>query len=174
MWTLFCKQKIWSWSNIDYNILGPPMIWWYQKNPHGITPTVKFDKHNGLSCFSVFRLHSSVLVKGPNATGCKDILANWALLTLWQQFAVPTWLCREQSKTRLDKFCVEELHWHQASTPLNTFGRNHNAHWEPGLLVQHRYLTPQMVSWLSGHQFPQTHSKFLWKALPEEWWLCYS
>ena len=66
------------------------------------------------------------------------------------------------------------LHRALTLTPLNTFGRNWNADCEPGLLVRHQYLTSQMLFWRNGHKFPQTHSKILWKAFPEEWQLSYS
>lgn len=76
-----------------------------------------------------FGLGPLVPVKGTlNAKGYEDILANWALPTLWQQFGEGPLLFQHDCgpvhkarsiKTWLDEFGVEELDWPAQSPDLN-------------------------------------------------------
>ena len=97
-------------------------------------------------CFSGVDLGPLVLVKGNlNVSAYKGILDNYNHFSFQHDRApvhkarsIKAWLC---------EFGVEELDW-----PGDC---------EPGPLIQHQYLTSQMLFWMNGQKFPQTPSKIL-------------
>lgn len=101
-------------GEINYTSLSGSLILFCQKNAtYSAYCKVWWRKDDGLRLFFRIWARPSLLL---NATGCKDIIANWALSTLWYQFGEVTLLCQHDCapvhkvsslKTWLDKLGVE-------------------------------------------------------------------
>lgn len=86
------------------------------------------------------------------------------IIVRFQSFLRKTVLCSSMTVTHKLIHVLTRLVWRNTrgfnraltSTLLNTYGMTWNIDCKPGLLLQHQYLSLQMLLWLNWHKFPQT------------------